>query len=76
MSDRSSVSPLYVGPAELAQMLACAGLVLDVGQTADLALGWRQLVDLLVRIPRDRPLVDDQASVFRLPPLLPARPRS
>jgi len=55
-------------PTEMAQRAAQAGLTLNAGQMADLALAWRQLVGLIARIPRDRPLLDDQAYVFRLPP--------
>jgi len=75
MPDRATLASSLTGPAELAQMLARAGLTLNAGQTADLALGWRQVTDLLVRIPRNRPMVDDQAAVFRLPPPRPPRAR-
>jgi len=49
-------------------LVARAGLTLNPGQMADLVLAWRQVVALLGIIPRDRPLLDDQAFVFRLPP--------
>ena len=49
-------------------LVARAGLVLNPGQMADLVLVWRQLAGLIASIPRDRPLLDDQAFVFRLPP--------
>jgi hypothetical protein len=49
-------------------LIARAGLTLNPGQVADLVLAWRQIVGLLALIPRDRPLADDQAFVFRLPP--------
>jgi hypothetical protein len=49
-------------------LVSRAGLTLNPGQMADLVLAWRQVVALLALIPRDRPLVDDQAFVFRLPP--------
>jgi hypothetical protein len=49
-------------------LVARAGLTLNPGQMADLVLGWRQVVGLMGLISRDRPLVDDQAFVFRLPP--------
>ena len=55
-------------PTEMAQRAAQAGLTLNAGQMADLALAWRQLVGLIARISRDRPLLDDQAYAFRLPP--------
>jgi hypothetical protein len=56
-----------VGPAEMQAMVARAGLTLNPGQMADLVLAWRQLAGLIAAIPRGRPLVDDQAYVFRLP---------
>jgi hypothetical protein len=49
-------------------LVSRAGLTLNPGQMADLVLAWRQVVALLALIPRDRPVVDDQAFVFRLPP--------
>ena len=49
-------------------LVARTGLVLNPGQMADLVLVWRQLAGLIASIPRDRPLLDDQAFVFRLPP--------
>lgn len=62
-------------------MISRAGLVLNPGQVADLVLAWRQVAQLSALIPRDRPLADDLATVFRLPPPLPkkrasARPRT
>ena len=50
------------------RLVAQAGLTLNAGQMADLVLAWRQMVGLVARIPRNRPLLDDQAYVFRLPP--------
>lgn len=55
-------------PAEMERMVAQAGLTLNAGQMADLALAWRQIVGLMARIPRDRKLLDDQAYVFKVPP--------
>ena len=49
-------------------LVARTGLVLNPGQMADLVLVWRQLAGLIASIPRNRPLLDDQAFVFRLPP--------
>jgi len=49
-------------------LVSRAGLTLNPGQMADLVLAWRQVVGLMGLIPRDRPLADDQALVFRLPP--------
>ena len=53
------------------RMVAQAGLTLNAGQMADLALAWRQIGGLVARIPRNRPLLDDQAYVFRVPPPAP-----
>lgn len=55
-----------ITPAEMQAMVARAGLILNPGQMADLVLAWRQLAGLIAVIPRDRPLADDQACVFRL----------
>ena len=68
MAARPSVPLPPPGPAEMEQMVARAGLRLNPGQMADLVLIWRQLSGLIAGIPRDRPMVDDSASVFRLPP--------
>ena len=57
-----------ISPAELHGLVARAGLELNPGQLADLVLVWRQLAGLVATIPRARPLLDDQAFVFRLPP--------
>jgi hypothetical protein len=57
-----------LSPAEMQVLIARAGLTLNPGQVADLVLAWRQIVGLLSLIPLDRPLLDDQAFVFRLPP--------
>jgi hypothetical protein len=52
-------------------MVERAGLTLNPGQMADLVLAWRQLAALIESIARARPLADDAAFAFRLPP--PAR---
>src|SRR5271165_5865431 len=72
----SSITPTpLLGPAEMQVLVARAGLTLNPGQMADLVLAWRQMIGLLGLIPRDRPLADDQAFVFRLPPpAAPAQP--
>ena len=49
-------------------LLSRAGLVLNPGQVADLVLAWRQVAGLIASIPHDRPLADDMALTFRLPP--------
>ena len=68
MSVRPVGNPPLSTPSEMALLVAQAGLSLNAGQMADLALAWRQLAGLVVRIPRDRPLSDDQAYVFHVPP--------
>src|SRR5271168_859121 len=62
-----------LSPAEMQVLIARAGLTPNPGQVADLVLAWRQIVGLLGLIPRDRPLLDDQAFVFRVPPPAPAK---
>ena len=69
-SPAAPIPPL--SPAEMQVLIARAGLTPNPGQVADLVLAWRQIVALLGLIPRDRPLLDDQAFVFRVPP--PAAP--
>jgi len=77
MAARQAASAPLTSPAELDQMVRRAGLNLNAGQTADLALAWRQITELLSRIPREWKLADDQAFVFRLPPPpAPAAPAS
>jgi hypothetical protein len=68
MSGSSIAPPPPLSPAEMQVLVSRAGLTLNPGQMADLVLAWRQVVGLLALIPRDRPLADDQAFVFRLPP--------
>ena len=62
-----------ISPGEMQLLLSRAGLVLNPGQVADLVLAWRQVAGLIAAIPHDRPLADDMALVFRLPP--PGRSR-
>jgi hypothetical protein len=57
-----------ISPGEMQLLLSRAGLVLNPGQVADLVLAWRQVAGLIASIPHDRPLADDLAYVFRLPP--------
>lgn len=61
-----------ISPAEMQILISRAGLALNPGQMADLVLAWRQVAGLIASIPRDRPLVDDMALVFRPNP--PAEP--
>lgn len=49
-------------------LVSRAGLALNPGQVADLVLAWRQVASLIARLPHDRPLQDDFAYAFRLPP--------
>ena len=57
-----------ISPGEMQLLLSRAGLVLNPGQVADLVLAWRQVAGLIAAMPRDRPLADDMALAFRLPP--------
>jgi hypothetical protein len=67
MSGSSTMHTPPVSPAEMQVLVSRAGLTLNPGQMADLVLAWRQMVGLLKLIPRARPMLDDQAFVFRLP---------
>jgi hypothetical protein len=58
-----------ISPGEMQLLLSRAGLVLNPGQVADLVLAWRQVAALIASIPHDRPLTDDMALAFRLPPV-------
>jgi len=68
---RMSVAPVNasasLSPAEMQMLMARAGLALNPGQMADLVLVWRQLAGLIALLPRERPMLDDQAFTFRLP---------
>ncbi len=57
-----------ISPGEMQVLLSRSGLVLNPGQVADLVLAWRQVAALIATIPTDRPLADDMATAFRLPP--------
>ena len=57
-----------VSPAEMQVMVSRTGLSLNPGQMADLVICLRQLAALIASIPRERPLADDLAYRFRLPP--------
>jgi hypothetical protein len=57
-----------ISPGEMQWLLSRAGLVLNPGQVADLVLAWRQVAGLIAMMPHDRPLADDMALTFRLPP--------
>ncbi|MDA8051315.1 MAG: hypothetical protein M0002_15160 [Rhodospirillales bacterium] len=68
MPERPASNGVGVTPAEMELLVARAGLALNPGQMADLVLAWRQLAALIAAIPRERPLADDAAFAFRLPP--------
>src|SRR5580704_15393256 len=57
-----------ISPGEMQLLFSRAGLVLNPGQVADLVLAWRQVAGLIASISHDRPLADDMAVTFRLPP--------
>ena len=57
-----------ISPAEMQILISRSGLVLNPGQMADLVLAWRQVAGLIAAIPQGRPLADDLALSFRLPP--------
>jgi hypothetical protein len=68
MSGSSAAPTPPLSLAEMQVLVARAGLTLNPGQMADLVLAWRQVVGLLKSIRVERPMLDDQAFVFRLPP--------
>jgi len=57
-----------ISPAEIQILISRTGLVLNPGQVADLVLAWRQVAGIIAVMQRDRPLADDMAVTFRLPP--------
>ena len=63
-----AMSVQAISPGEMQLLLSRAGLILNPGQVADLVLAWRQVEGLIGSIPHDRPLADDMALTFRLPP--------
>ena len=77
-----AMSVQAISPGEMQLLLSRAGLILNPGQVADLVLAWRQVEGLIGSIRHDRPLADDMALTFRLPPpstnispaAVPARP--
>ena len=68
MSVSPAQSATTISPGEMQLLLSRTGLMLNPGQIADLVLAWRQVAALVASIPHDRPLADDMALVFRLPP--------
>jgi hypothetical protein len=77
-----AMSVQAISPGEMQLLLSRAGLILNPGQVADLVLAWRQVEGLIGSIRHDRPLADDMALTFRLPPpptsvpsaVMPVRP--
>jgi len=63
-----AMSVQAISPGEMQLLLSRAGLILNPGQVADLVLAWRQVEGLIGSIRHDRPLADDMALTFRLPP--------
>ena len=64
--------PPTVTRDEVDLMIRRAGLTLNAGQKADLAVSFQHLVTLAARLPRERPLTDEPAFTFHPP--LPAAP--
>jgi hypothetical protein len=69
-----TMSVQTISPGEMQLLLSRAGLILNPGQVADLVLAWRQVEGLIAAIRHDRPLADDMALTFRLPPPTGASP--
>jgi hypothetical protein len=72
-------APPGVTRDEVDLLIRRAGLSLDAGQKADLAVSYQHLVTLAATIPRERPLADEPAFVFHPgpaprppPPAVPA----
>jgi len=63
-----AMSVQTISPGEMQLLLSRAGLILNPGQVADLVLAWRQVEGLIGSIRHDRPLADDMALTFKLPP--------
>jgi len=59
---------------ELDLLVRRAGLTLNAGQKADLAVAFQHLLALAACLPRRRPLADEPAFVFH-PPLSPPGPK-
>lgn len=68
----SATSPPPPSAAEMEMLCARAGLHLNPGQMADLAVIWRQTGAIVAAIPRAETFSDDFPFVFR-PPLPPAK---
>jgi hypothetical protein len=68
MAATPAMSVQTISPGEMQLLLSRAGLILNPGQVADLVLAWRQVEGLIASIRHDRPLADDMALTFRLPP--------
>jgi hypothetical protein len=69
--------PPSVTRDEVDLLIRRAGLTLNAGQKADLAVALQHLVTLAAKLPRARPFADEPAFVFHPPaqePTPPARP--
>lgn len=61
----SRVPPPSVTRDEIDLLIRRAGLTLNAGQKADLAVSFQHLVTLAAKLPRARPFADEPAFVFR-----------
>jgi len=59
---------------EVDLLIRRAGLTLNAGQKADLAVAFQHLVTLAAKLPRARPFTDEPAFVFHPPAQEPAPP--
>jgi len=75
MTVRPTYAALPLTLAEMELLVSRAGLDLNPGQMADLVLAWRQLSELIGRLPRDRPLLG-ACSFTSVPSPPPAEPRA
>jgi hypothetical protein len=66
--------PPAVTRDEVDLLIRRAGLTLNAGQKADLAVSYQSLVALAAKLPRARPLTDEPAFVFHLAQAAPATP--
>lgn len=67
-ASRPRLTPPGVTRDEVDLLIRRAGLTLDAGQRADLAVSFQHLVTLAATIPRERPLADEPAFVFHPAP--------
>lgn len=60
--------PPTVTRDEIDLLIRRAGLTLNAGQKADLAVAYQHLVMLAAKLPRNRPFADEPAFAFHPPP--------